>query len=112
MSGFRGLSELTFRRFLKLILKTGKLHYGLQVQKQEFRVFNGNVNNNYGMLFVTCQSMDAIFPVGKKITKLGTVVQNENSYFLQGYFHTQDPQSSEFTTDFYLLLLFCIKVTL
>lgn len=72
---------MTFKRFLKLILKTGKLHYGLQVQKQEFRIFNGNVDSNYGMLFVTCQSMDTIFPVGEKITKLGTVVQNENLYF-------------------------------
>lgn len=59
---------------------TGKLHYGLQVQKQEFRIFNGYVNNNYGMLFVTCQSMDTLFPVGGKITRLDTVVQNEKFF--------------------------------
>lgn len=68
------LNELTFKRFLKLIPKTGKLRYRLQVQKQESIIFNGNVNSNYGMLFVACQNKKVVFPVGKKITKLGTAV--------------------------------------
>lgn len=41
-----------------------------------------NVNSNYGTFFVARQNKNIGFPVGKKITKLGTAVQNKNLYFL------------------------------
>lgn len=41
--------------------------------------------------------------MGKKITKLGTIVQSKNLQFLQGYFHTKDPQST--AIDYGVLLI-------